>query len=181
MHSPNSKVLFELVQRGDEQALKQLFFRYYAELCNSIRRYVSDADTAEDLVQQVFIRLWEKREQLDIEHNVGGYLQRMAIREALMYLRRRNLLEFTAEAPLQTPADTETGEQQLLYSELAETISKAIERLPAACRTVFQLSRFESLSYREIAQELGISIKTVENQMGKALQRLREVLEKRNE
>lgn len=176
MHQPDSNVLFEQLRRGDEQALEQLFRRHYAELCQSLRRYVPDADTAEDLVQQVFIKLWEKRETIQIETNVGGYLQRMAVREALMHLRRRQVLDFPAEWPQEPATHDSPAEQPLLHNELAERLGRGLELLPPACRTIFQLSRFEALSYREIAEELGLSIKTVEHQMGKALRFLRQFL-----
>jgi RNA polymerase sigma-70 factor, ECF subfamily len=173
MHQPDSNRLFEQLRRGDEQALEQLFRRHYGELCQSLRRYVSDADMAEDLVQQVFIKLWEKRHSIQIERNAAGYLQRMAIREALQHLRGRQVLDFSAEWPPELATYDSPAEQLLLHNELSERLSRGLEQLPPACRTIFQLSRFEALSYREIADEMGLSIKTVENQMGKALRFLR--------
>jgi RNA polymerase sigma-70 factor (ECF subfamily) len=100
----------------------------------------------------------------------------MAINEALAWLRAKKNQqpeELTFATPMPTQLD---GESMLLHSELSEQIHKVVDSLPPRCRAVFQLSRFEELSYQEIADEMGISIKTVEHQMGKALRVLREQL-----
>lgn len=129
----------------------------------------------EDLAQEVFVRFWEKRHSLQITSSLPGYLRRMAINEALGYLRRNKL--FTEELDPKTNTELSPDvEGQLLHSELEQQIRDAIDQLPPRCRTVFQLSRFEELTYQEIADQLDISIKTVENQMGKALKVLREQL-----
>jgi len=160
----------------DKAALKALFQAHYAEVCAAIHRLVGERGVTEDLAQQVFIRFWEKRHQLNITTSAGAYLHRMAINEALAWLRSRKnqqAEEITTATPFPLQSD---GEEVLLQTELQEQIHRAIETLPPRCRAVFQLSRFEEMSYQEIADQMEISIKTVEHQMGKALRVLRERL-----
>lgn len=130
----------------------------------------------EDLAQQVFIRFWEKRGTIEVTTSPGAYLHRMAINEALAWLRSKKNKpheEITATTPFKAERDVE---QHYLHSELQDKIREAVDTLPPRCRAVFQLSRFEQKSYQEIADEMGISKKTVEHQMGKALRVLRELL-----
>lgn len=156
--------------------LKELFDAHYQAVCAAVHRIIGERGVTEDLAQQVFIRFWEKRNQIQIDTSPGAYLHRMAVNEALAWLRAKKNQqpeELTFTIPMPAQAD---GETMLLHSELNEQIHKVIDSLPPRCRTVFQLSRFEELSYQEIADEMGISIKTVEHQMGKALRVLREQL-----
>ncbi|HMQ48358.1 MAG TPA: RNA polymerase sigma-70 factor [Saprospiraceae bacterium] len=170
--------LLTRLKSDDKEALKELFESYYAVVCGVIRRYVPDPDTMEDLAQELFIRFWNKRHQIEINTSLVAYLQRMAVNEALAYLRRNKRFDLK-EAPSEwIPIDMNSGgtEEKLLHQELNHQIKAAIDQLPPKCRTVFQLSRFEEFSYQQIADEMGISIKTVENQMGKALKMLRSSL-----
>jgi len=128
----------------------------------------------EDLAQNVFIRLWEKRHKINITSSLGAYLRRMAINEALGHLRKNKNVHIEKLTPITPQKETENTETNYLHQELQEQIAAAIDTLPPKCRRVFQLSRYEGLTYREIAEKLGISVKTVENQMGKALRVLRE-------
>ena len=161
------------LRRGDEAAFDVIFRRWYEPLCGYASRLTDgDMDEAEDLVQQVFVKLWEQRERLDIAWSLKAYLYKTVHNAALNRLRaattRSKYLEVNAaqlENANVTPDDT--------ASELHERLQKALDLLPPQCRHVFELSRFEELKYREIADQLGISIKTVETQMGKALRILR--------
>lgn len=138
-----------------------------------MHRFLKDKSTVEDLAQNVFIRFWEKRHQIKVTSSVKAYLNRMAINEAIGYLRKNkkwDIEEVTPNTPTQSASSVE---EQYLHTELETKITNAIDSLPPKCRAVFQMSRFDDLTYREIAEKLGISIKTVENQMGKALRVLR--------
>ena len=159
---------------GDQSALRLIFDEYYEPSCAAIHRYIRDRNLVEDLAQNVFIRLWEKRSTIEISSSLGAYIRRMAINEALGYLRKNKNIHIEEITPI-TPHKTEaTTEAQYLQTELQSEITNAINQLPPKCRTIFQLSRFEELTYKEIAEKLDISVKTVENQMGKALRVLRE-------
>jgi len=169
----NSEDILPRLRAGDKSALKVLFDNHYKMVCSAIHRFIRDHSLTEDLAQEVFVRFWEKREKINITSSVEAYLRRMAVNEALGYLRR-NKSRFDEEiTPNTIGGMTEDVEQQFLRSELEIKVKDAINELPPRCQTVFKLSRFEDMTYQQIADEMGISIKTVENQMGKALKYLR--------
>lgn len=161
------------LRNGDQAAFDAVFRQWYEPLCRYAARLAEgDMDEAEDLVQQVFVKLWEQHARLDIAWSLKAYLYKTVHNAALNRLRAANTrsryLEHNAlqlENTHVTPDETS--------SELGERLQKALDLLPPQCRLVFELSRFEELKYREIADQLGISIKTVETQMGKALRLLR--------
>jgi len=174
MSNEHHASLLPLLQSGDQSALKKLFDAYYPTLCNTVFRMIKDRSTSEDIAQDVFIKLWEKRDQLNITSSIGAYLRRFAINEAISYLRRNK--KFTSESidegmPLQSTY--QGAEAQLCATEMQQQVADAIGELPPRCQAIFKLSRFEELSYKEIAAKLDISVKTVENQIGKALKVLR--------
>ena len=171
----------ELVRRiraGDERALEVVFRSHYAGMASFVQRFVRSPDLAEELVQDVFLKLWTKREQLAEIETLRTYLFRAARNTALNYLRRMKLERRWAEEqgtdtePLTTfAADDDTVEQ-----EVATAVKQAIDRLPPRCREIFLMSRDGGLTYAEIARSLDISVKTVETQMGRALKSLRSSL-----
>lgn len=168
--------LTDRLRTNDKTVLKELFDAHYKPVCATINRFVGERGVTEDLAQQVFIRFWEKRQQIDINISPGAYLHRMAVNEALAWLRSKKNQPTEEVTPLTPFAPASDGEASYLHSELSDQVHQAIDALPPRCRAVFQLSRFEELSYQEIADRLDISIKTVEHQMGKALRVLRERL-----
>lgn len=164
-----------LKSSDDKSALKELFQAYHSYVCATIYKIVKERNTVEDLAQEVFLRFWQKRKQITISTSVQAYLRRMAINEALGHLRKKKVFE--EEINQETMGGSTTGgEHQYLHGELQDQVRAAVDRLPSRCRTVFQLSRYEEMSYKEIATEMDISVKTVENQMGKALKFLRKEL-----
>lgn len=172
----------ELVRRiraGDERALEAVFKAHYAGMASFVQRFVRSHDLAEELVQDVFLKLWSKREQLAEIETFRTYLFRAARNTALNYLRRAKLErrwreeQGTDDDPPPTfAADEGTAEQ-----EVAVAVQEAINRLPPRCREIFLLSRDGGLTYAEIARSLEISVKTVETQMGRALKSLRSSLQ----
>lgn len=176
MSKENLDEILSRFQRGDETVLKEIFDRYYLQVCGAIHRFIKDRSTVEDLAQDVFIRLWEKRAQINITSSIPAYLRRMAINEALGYLRKSKRFQEEELSQDISGGLNASAEDQYMHGELQNHVTQAIDTLPPKCRTVFQLSRFEDLTYREIAEKMGISIKTVENQMGKALKILRKQL-----
>ncbi|MBR9922981.1 MAG: RNA polymerase sigma-70 factor [Bacteroidetes bacterium] len=160
------------IQGSDQAALKALFQDQFPSVCQAIYRLVKDQHLTRDLAQNVFIKLWEKREDLQITSSLPAYLRRMGTNEALMHLRsKKSWSTDIDEIPDQV--DERSPEDEMLGGELSGQITEAIDALPPRCQTIFKLSRYEELSYREIAHELSLSVKTVENQMGKALKLLR--------
>ncbi|MEO6037895.1 MAG: RNA polymerase sigma-70 factor [Saprospiraceae bacterium] len=165
------------LRNGDEDALRRIFDQHYPLLLGDIYRIVPDEDTCQDLAQEVFVELWRKRADLDIHTSLRAYLRRAAINRALSYLKNQRHLRFD-DKDWSDAADTSA--QDIRRQEQQETLEQALHRaiaaLPERCRVVFSLSRFEQRSHREIAELLGISMKTIENQITKAMRLLRETL-----
>lgn len=147
----------------------------YAALCGYALRYVRDRDTAEELVQDVLVRVWSRREQL-AETDLLPYLYRSTANAAISRLRQERAMQ-RRDAELKTRMEGEFTPPHEPVEELASRVREAIDALPERCRLVFLLSRDAGLSYPAIAERLGISVKTVENQMVKALRLLRLALQ----
>ncbi len=152
---------------------------HYSSVYQTIRKIIPEANTCEDLAQEVFVRFWEKRHQIEIQGEIGPYLHRMAVNEALGYLRKQKKYK-SEEIDEQFDLNTQDPDASDIYAykELQEAVDAAIEQLPPKCRAVFVLSRFDGYSYKEIGEEMNISTKTVENQMGKALKTMKLFLKK---
>lgn len=162
------------IRAGSERDFEAVFRQYYAPLCGYARQLLADSDDAEEEVQAMFLALWEKRIGLIITISLQSYLFRAVHNRCLNRLKHlsvrnehREYTRYVGEGTVESPAQT------LMGNELADRLHAAIQKLPEQCRRVFMLSRFEELRYNEIAEQLGISVKTVENQIGKALRILR--------
>jgi len=161
------------LRSDDKGALKEIFKAYYPMVAKTIHRYISDSSLVEDLAQEVFIRFWKKRNKIEINTSLPAYLRRMGVNEALAFLRTKKN-QAMSELTLDIVKGTDqSAEEQYLYGELEDTISSAIDNLPPRCQLIFKMSRFDNMTYNEIAKAMEISVKTVENQMGKALKLLR--------
>jgi RNA polymerase sigma-70 factor (ECF subfamily) len=165
------------IRAGDEHAFERLFRAHYGELCGYARKLVGDGDTAEEVVQNIFVQLWEKREHIGVTSSPRAYLFSATRNACLNHLDHLKVRHRHAEAVQAQPLDQAADAAAALeLQELNARIHTAIEHLPPRCREVFVLSRFEHLKYDEIAQRLAISPRTVEVQIGKALQFLRDHL-----
>jgi RNA polymerase sigma-70 factor (ECF subfamily) len=173
----SSKLLLQQIKEDNQLALKSIFNSYYNSVYSSVFRIIQESNLAEDLTQEVFIRLWEKRKSIEINGELGPYLRRMAVNEALGHIRKNKKFAITDQVEeLDKLSSYYDAETELNYKELSTAVQAALNKLPSKCRVVFNLSRFEGLSYKEISEQLEISIKTVENQIGKALKVMRENL-----
>ena len=159
--------------RMDRHSFEKLFREYFPALMAFSRKILVDEDDAREVVQKVFINLWEKREEFDLSKSVKSYLFTSVHNGSLNVIRDRK--KFSAEE-VPDMAGAWDVSAQIESMELEEKINEALASLPEKCREVFELSRFDGLKYNEIATQLGISVKTVENQMSKALKILREKL-----
>ena len=157
----------------DQEAYKHLFYRYFEQLSATGARMTGDHDTGREAAQRVMLKLWESRSQLSNIENVGGYLKRMVINEAMAMSRTEaRRLNIRTGLTLEDSTSAQV-EDDMDAADLQEAVNKAVDALPDKCREVFKLSRFEELSYKEISQTLDISTKTVENHVGRALRELR--------
>lgn len=166
-----------LLAQRDEIAFEQVFKTHFKRLHAYAFTILRDEVEAEEIVQQVFFKLWERNENLSLSGSVSSYLYRAVHNESLNYIKHQKVrsnhqlhVAYSMKNEVEHPA------KKVMAGELEKKIHTALNELPEQCRTIFQMSRFDELKYREIADKLGISVKTVENQMGKALKLLREKL-----
>lgn len=165
--------LLALLPTDGESAIDLIFRKYYSFLCKSIYRIIPDTQITEDLAQEVFYEVWRKREHLKINTSLKAYLKRAALNKALNYIRDQKIDFRNAPAKEELISKQDSIVQELAADNLQQEIDAAIDNLPERCRLIFVLSRFEEMSYRQIAEQLNISMKTVENQISKALKSLR--------
>ena len=143
-------------------------------MCFFAQKYVKDFEAAREIVQDAYLSLWEKRETIDMDRPVKSYLTMVIHNKCTNYLRDnrkfdKNILQIEnlTEVPEYESADS------MVEEELKEKIDSAIEELPEKCKQIFVMNRYENLKYQQIADQLQISVKTVETQMSKALQHMR--------
>lgn len=166
------------LQAGNHKAYEMLFTQWYAPLCDYAYGIVYSTDEAEDIVQKMFCKLWDQRDKIDIHTSVKSYLYRIVHNDCLNRMKQlKNRDEHNQYLGFISNATVEDTSNQLIYNELKKKIEDAIDSLPPRCREVFKLSRYSYLSYAEIAEKLGISSHTVEKQISKALQVLRNNLQ----
>ena len=169
-------VWLTLLRERPQEGLRCIFDAYYQPLCRSIFLLVRDRSVAEDLAQEVFVQLWNRREELEVNTSLWAYLKRSGHNRALNRLRDQKLRREREAAAGRQQQGAEQPRQRLEEAELQQKVQQAVDALPPRTRLVFVLSRFEGYSQKQIAEELGISVKTVENQMTRALRLLREML-----
>lgn len=165
----------ELYTSEHEAAFEAVFRAHYGVLCNYACSFLNDRDEAEEIVQSVFLAFWEKRLSLDVHTSVKAYLFSMVRNASLNSLNRKKMQEKYAAEKKRNAALSDVT-QPVELAELARHIAAALQKLPEQCRVIFAMSRFEELKHAEIAAELNLSVKTVENQIGKALKIMREQL-----
>lgn len=160
----------------DEASFEILFRKLYRPLCKTLFKVIQDKQTAEDIAQDAFFILWEKRKEIRL--SIKSYLYRAALNKAFTYLERDKRLVRTQHEGdwYEYEPSANTTQETFQLNETQTEINKAIDSLPPACKTVFLMSRMEEMTYKEIAEALNISIKTVENQMSKALKQIKERL-----
>jgi RNA polymerase sigma-70 factor, ECF subfamily len=170
------------IQGGDISEYERVFKKYYQPLCRQAYRYLSDMDLAEDIVQEFFYNFWKNRESFSLKLSFEAYLFQSIKNNSLHYLEhlqvRKQYADRVANEAIGVLPSEELTELSVL--ELNKIIEATLKQLPERCSRVFRLNRFEGKKYREIAAMLSISIKTVEADMGKALQRFRETLKEYN-
>lgn len=166
--------IIQLLKDRDETGFEHVFKHHFKNLYRYALTILQDHDQAEDIVQNVFYKLWDKIESLQFSGSLAAYLYRAVYNESLNHLKHKKVRRTYQTYITHTMKDqTDGAQRKVIFSELERRLQAAINELPEQCRTIFQMSRFEELRYLDIADRLGISVKTVENQMGKALKQLR--------
>lgn len=165
------KYIFELVKSSNEKAFEMLFRLYYEPLVDFCNKYVNDKDLAKGLTQQVFVNIWEKRDQLKVQ-SPAPYLYQSAKNQCLNYLRHQKVkYNYQRDEEFVEPLD------EMEFNEPNDNliqIYNSIDKLHPQCKRIFIMSRMHGLTHKEIADELGVAVKTIKNQIGKALKHLKE-------
>jgi len=174
MNGKTDNELWVLCQQSNEDAFKTIFNRYYKYLVIVAIRIVQSEFDAKDIAQNVFVTIWDRRLEIQIKSSVKSYLHRAALNKSINH-KNAQKVKHSIDENLQIP-EKQTATQNLERKELKAIIHKAIDQLPSRCRTIFILNRYENLSYKEIAEHLNISPRTVEVQLAKARKILRDLL-----
>jgi len=180
MSEPEEKVLFERIKKSDEKAFEILFHKYYGHLCVYASRIINDDSASEEIVQDLFVKFWEKREQLNIETSLKNYLFRSVKNLCINYFQHNKTKLRHARHILSEVENNFSDDDNYPEIDLSIKIEESINSLPEKRKEIFRLSRQDGLKYHEIATKLNISIKTVETQMSLAIKTLREKLKNYN-
>jgi len=176
--------LFNGLFKGDEETYIFLFREYYVSLCAYSRRYIYRKDIAEEIVSDIFMRIWETRETIKINTSVKAYLFHAVYNNSLNYLRKQKKKAVLEEYSWETSsenigfADTseEIEEQSMMLENINEKIEEAVSMLPKQQQKVFRLKRVEGKKTKEVAEIMGLSVKTIEMHLSKAILKLRQYL-----
>lgn len=174
MGSTEEAYLIQKLKEGDIKALEVLFNKHYGNLCRYLLLLFKNQLVVEHIAQDIFVYLWENREQIVIRTSIESYLYTAGRYKALNQIRNKTRRE-NINNSLYTATDQNVASSDIIMEqkELEEIIENAINSLPSRCQQIFRLSRNEDLSNKEIAKILNISVNTVENQMGIALRKLK--------
>lgn len=172
----NEQFIFAQLQQGNEAAFDFLFQQYYAGLCVFASKYTHDTDVSEELVQSVFCKIWDDRQKINIATSLKSYLFTSVRNRCLDFIKHQGIRLKVHQSIIEQYESLPDNADFYVVAELAEQIEKALELLPSNIRIIFELNRFDGLTYKEIAERLNISPKTVEANMSKALKFLREEL-----
>ena len=165
--------LLHRIKDGDRDAWKTLFKEHFSYLCAVSYGVCNDSNAAQDMAQEVFLTIWRNRQKLDITTSLESYLKRAVINRTINHIKSKYQSSTSLDWEDRDVPSDDSAQAMLEYKELDEAMQKAIAALPDRCREIFLLSRFSDLKNKEIATKLDISIKTVENQITKALKLLR--------
>ncbi len=170
------EALYQLLLANERKGMNAVFDQYYPYLFNTAHRMVGQHEAAEHVVQEVLIDFWNNRRWQKLDRSIKAYLRQAVTFKAIDAVRQQAR---QAEVPLDVEQANHMEAQphdQLEYQELQQRIGTAIDSLPPKCRAIFMLSRFEAMTNKEIARQLQLSIKTVEQQMTIALRKMHQAL-----
>lgn len=164
-------IILSGIKNGEQKAFDLLFEHYYASLCHYAASVVHDHDVAEDIVQDLFAELWVNHAQIEIKSSLHSYLMRSTFNACLDHLKHLKVKEKYQSGI--TPDTSLSLDDSLIFDEILTKLETSIAELPEQCRKIFKLSRYENLKYREIAKILNISENTVDTQIRRALNKLK--------
>ena len=168
--------IIEKVKAGDELAFELLFRKYYVQLCSFANKFIANNAESEEIVQEVFLNIWKKRDQLKLEDEIRPYLYKSVQNFCFNFIQHQKIVDryySVIDVVYKNRVEDFDTYESVLYAELQTKVDEAIFSLPTECRRIFQMSRKDGLKYAEIANKLNISVKTVETQMSRALAKLK--------
>ncbi len=171
--------IIENKKSNEELAFEILFRKYYVRLCCFANKLIANSAESEEIVQEVFLNIWNKRDHLKLDNEIRPYLFKSVQNMCFNFIEHKKVIDnyYSVIAVIyKNQAEDFNNYETVLYNELQKRIDSAIESLPAQCKKIFQMSRQDGLKYMEIAENLGLSVKTVETQMSRALAKLKEEL-----
>jgi RNA polymerase sigma-70 factor (ECF subfamily) len=169
--------IMDQIKSGDLRVFEDFFRSLYQPLCFYALKFVSVPDAAEEIVQDLFFTLWEKREEMTITTSLKAYMYTATHNRCMKFLDHRQIEQKYEKYRHEHSADSfEPAADLTSVNEIQRIINKTLDSLPEKCSRIFRLNRYEGLRYNDIARKLSISVKTVEANMGKALKMLRENL-----
>jgi RNA polymerase sigma-70 factor, ECF subfamily len=167
-------LILKKIQSGDLKEFERLFKQLYSPLCLYANRFMRDRDKAEEIVQDIFYTIWKNRITLDIKVSFKAYLYRAVHNNCLQFIEHNMVEEKYKQYIFKEDVQFQIDPLRAMeIEEMGQVIENTMDDLPERCRQIFNMNRYEGLKYREIADKLKISIKTVEADMGKALQAFR--------
>jgi len=168
----SDQFIMQQISSGKEEVFDYIFRKYYKVLCSRAILYVKDSDIAQEIVQECFIRFWEKRSELEEVRKVYPFLSFMVRNQAIDFLRKEKMHKSVTESMKHLHQD-DTADNLAISFEFEEMLMEAIHKLPGRCRQAFEYSRFEGLTYVQIAEKMDITPKAVEALIGRSLKLLR--------
>lgn len=171
----NKEVIHQF-RSGNEDAFEQIFHAYYKALVHYAKTILKDMDDSEDIVQQVFVSVWENRLKIEIHTSLRALLYKSVHNACLNKIKQQQVRSVYAKEVIQLHNEQGITQDTIQQKELQHKIEAAMDMMPEQCAKIFKMSRFEQMKYQEIADALNLSVKTIENQMGKALKIMREQL-----
>jgi RNA polymerase sigma-70 factor (ECF subfamily) len=174
---PDEKKILKKFKEGNTEAFDTIYRMYSKKLFHFALGLIKDHDSAQDLVQEVFVNLWEKRSQVNPKLNFDNYIFTVTYNSIRKYFRKKSVESKAIENLLnENPEMLKTVDSEVIYNELLAMANKSIEKLPPKRKAVYKLSKQEGLKIKEIAEKLNISSRTAENHLSKALKYLKEEL-----
>lgn len=173
-------LLLTKIKNSDIAAFKEVFDKYYAPLCMYASCILKDRNDAEEIVQELFYVIWKNRSSLPVLHSLGGYLYNAVRNQSIQYAEHNNVVNRYNASEKNNQSDDDSSpnpQQQMEISELEGLVKETLAKLPDRCRQIFVMQRTEGKKYKEIAETLQISVKTVEADITKTLKTLKAEIE----
>jgi len=163
-------------QLNDEQEFELIFRKYYVRLCGFANKFITNTSEAEEIVQEVFLNIWAKKDRLKLDDEIKPYLFKSVQNLCFNFIEHQKVVDSyysVIEVVYKNKKEEFDSYESVLFTEFQAKVDEAIGSLPDECRKIFKMSREDGLKYAEIADKLNLSVKTVETQMSRALSKLK--------